>query len=145
MPRAPRCSIRSAISPISPSDGRIGDKNVESGNRVQVGQALFAVVDRDCWITANFKETQLRDMQPGQLVEITVDAIGGHVFQGTVDSIAPASGAQFALLPADNATSNFTKVVQRFPVKIVFNPDSIRGYEDRLRPGLSTVVSVRVK
>lgn len=135
----------SYVSIVSPSDGRIGNKNVESGNRVQVGQALFAVVDRDCWITANFKETQLRDMQPGQPVEITVDSIGGHVFDGTVDSIAPASGAQFALLPPDNATGNFTKVVQRVPLKIVFNPDSIRGFEDRLRPGLSTVVSVRVK
>ena len=135
----------SYVSIVSPSDGRIGNKNVESGNRVQVGQALFAVVDRDCWITANFKETQLRDMQPGQPVEITVDAIGGRVFNGTVDSIAPASGAQFALLPADNATGNFTKVVQRVPVKIVFNADSIRGFEDRLRPGLSTVVSVRVR
>jgi membrane fusion protein (multidrug efflux system) len=135
----------SYVSIVSPSDGRVGNKNVESGNRVQVGQALFAVVDRDCWITANFKETQLRHMQPGQPVEITVDAIGGPVFNGTVDSIAPASGAQFALLPADNATGNFTKVVQRVPVKIVFNADSIRGFEDRLRPGLSTVVSVRVR
>jgi membrane fusion protein (multidrug efflux system) len=135
----------SYVSILSPSDGRIGNKNVESGNRVQVGQTLFAVVDRDCWITANFKETQLRDIQPGQPVEITVDAIGGRVFDGTVESIAPASGAQFALLPADNATGNFTKVVQRVPIKIVFNPASIRGYEDRLRPGLSTVVSVRVK
>jgi membrane fusion protein (multidrug efflux system) len=135
----------SYVSIVSPSDGRIGNKNVESGNRVQVGQALFAVVDRDCWITANFKETQLRDMQPGQPVEITVDAIGDRVFKGTVDSIAPASGAQFALLPADNATGNFTKVVQRVPIKILFDADSIRGFEDRLRPGLSTVVSVRVK
>ena len=135
----------SYVSIVSPSDGRIGNKNVESGNRVQVGQALFAVVDRECWITANFKETQLRDIHPGQPVEITVDAIGGRVFDGTVDSIAPASGAQFALLPADNATGNFTKVVQRVPIKILFDADSIRGFEDRLRPGLSTVVSVRVK
>jgi len=135
----------SYVSIVSPSDGRVGNKNVESGNRVQVGQALFAVVDRECWITANFKETQLRDIQPGQPVEITVDAIGGRVFNGRVDSIAPASGAQFALLPADNATGNFTKVVQRVPIKIVFDVDSIRGFEDRLRPGLSTVVSIRVK
>jgi membrane fusion protein (multidrug efflux system) len=129
----------------SPSDGRVGNKNVEVGNRVQVGQALFAVVDNDCWITANFKETQLKDMTAGQPVEITIDAIGSHVFKGRVDSVSPASGAQFALLPPDNATGNFTKVVQRVPVKIVFDPDSVRGYEDRLRPGLSSVVSVRVK
>jgi membrane fusion protein (multidrug efflux system) len=129
----------------APSDGRVGNKNVEVGNRVQVGQALFAVVDNDCWVTANFKETQLKKMYAGQPVEITVDAIGSRVFRGTLDSIAPASGAQFALLPADNATGNFTKVVQRVPVKIVFDPDSVRGFEDRLRPGLSTVVSVRIK
>jgi membrane fusion protein (multidrug efflux system) len=129
----------------APSDGRIGNKNVEVGNRVQVGQALFAVVDGDCWITANFKETQLARMSAGQAVEITVDAIGSHRFTGTLESIAPASGAQFALLPPDNATGNFTKVVQRVPVKIVFDADSVRGFEDRLRPGLSAVVSVRVK
>jgi membrane fusion protein (multidrug efflux system) len=129
----------------APSDGRIGNKNVEVGNRVQVGQALYAVVDRDCWVTANFKETQLKGMRPGQEVEITIDAIGGAEFRGKLDSIAPASGAQFALLPPDNATGNFTKVVQRVPAKIVFERDSIKGFEDRLRPGLSTVVAVRVK
>jgi len=129
----------------APSDGRIGNKNVEIGNRVQVGQALFAEVDNDCWITANFKETQLKEMRSGQPVEITVDSIGSRGFRGKLDSIAPASGAQFALLPPDNATGNFTKVVQRVPAKIVFDPESIRGFEDRLRPGLSTVVSVRVK
>ena len=129
----------------APSDGRIGNKNVEAGNRVQVGQALFAEVDNDCWVTANFKETQLKEMRAGQPVEITVDAIGSRVFRGKVDGIAPASGAQFALLPPDNATGNFTKVVQRVPLKIVFDPDSVRGFVDRLRPGLSAVVSVRVK
>jgi membrane fusion protein (multidrug efflux system) len=129
----------------APSDGRIGNKNVEVGNRVQVGQAIVAVVDNDCWITANFKETQLTDMQAGQPVEITVDAIGSHEFRGKLDSIAPASGAQFALLPPDNATGNFTKVVQRVPAKIVFDPDSVRDFQDRLRPGLSAVVSIRVK
>jgi len=129
----------------APSDGRIGNKNIEVGNRVQVGQALFAVVANDFWIVANFKETQLKKMHAGQPVDITVDAIGGHAFRGKLDSIAPASGAQFALLPPDNATGNFTKVVQRVPTKIIFDPDSIRGFEDRLRPGLSTVVDVRVQ
>ena len=148
---AERAAVRDAernlsyVEIKSPSDGRIGNKNVEVGNRVQVGQALFAVVDNDCWIIGNFKETQLKDMVPGQPVEITVDAIGDRVFQGKLDSIAPASGAQFALLPPDNATGNFTKVVQRVPVKIVFDSDSIQGFEDRLRPGLSAVVSVRIK
>ena len=129
----------------SPSDGRIGNKNVEVGNRVQVGQSLFALVDQDYWVTANFKETQLKRMNVGQPVEITVDAVGGHEFTGKVESIAPATGAEFALLPADNATGNFTKVVQRVPVKIVFDRESVAGFEDRLRPGLSAVVSVRIK
>ena len=129
----------------APTDGRIGNKNVEIGNRVQVGQPLFALVEPEVWIVANFKETQLKKMRAGQPVELTVDALGSRVFKGKVDSISPASGAEFALLPADNATGNFTKVVQRVPVKIVFDPESIRGFEDRLRPGFSSVVSVRVK
>jgi membrane fusion protein (multidrug efflux system) len=129
----------------APTDGRIGNKNVEVGNRVQVGQPLFALVETDYWVTANFKETQLKGMSVGQEVEVTVDAVGSHVFTGKVDSIAPATGAEFALLPADNATGNFTKVVQRVPVRIVFDPTSTEGYEDRLRPGLSAVVNVRIK
>jgi membrane fusion protein (multidrug efflux system) len=84
-------------------------------------------------------------MNVGQSVEISVDAVGGHPFTGKVESIAPATGAEFALLPADNATGNFTKVVQRVPVKIVFDHESVAGFEDRLRPGLSAVVSVHVK
>jgi len=129
----------------APTDGRIVNKNVEMGNRVQVGQALFALVEPDIWITANFKETQLTKMRAGQPVEFTVDSLGSRVFTGKVDSLSPASGSQFALLPPDNATGNFTKVVQRVPVKIVLDSESIREVEDRLRPGLSTVVSVRVK
>jgi membrane fusion protein (multidrug efflux system) len=129
----------------APAEGRIGNKSVEVGNRVQVGQTLFALVSREVWIMANFKETQLKKMRAGQPVEITIDALEGRAFSGKVDSISPASGAQFALLPPDNATGNFTKVVQRVPVKIVFDLESIRGIEDRLRPGLSTTVSVRVK
>jgi membrane fusion protein (multidrug efflux system) len=129
----------------APTDGRIGNKNVETGNRVQVGQALFALVEPNVWIVANFKETQLKKMRVGQPVEFTVDTLGGRVFTGKVDSFSPASGSEFALLPPDNATGNFTKVVQRVPVKIVLDPESIRDVEDRLQPGLSTVVSVRVK
>jgi membrane fusion protein (multidrug efflux system) len=129
----------------APSDGRIGNKNVEVGNRVQIGQALFALVGEEDWIVANFKETQIKRMHAGQPVEITVDAVGSHEFAGRLDSIAPATGAQFALLPADNATGNFTKVVQRVPVKIVFELGSARGFEERLRPGLSAVVSVKIK
>ena len=129
----------------APVDGTIGNKNVELGNRVQVGQALYALVQPDLWVVANFKETQLTRMRSGQPVEFTIDAIGGKTFEGKLDSISPATGAQFALLPPDNATGNFTKVVQRVPVKIVFNPESVRGFESRIRPGLSVVVNVRVR
>jgi membrane fusion protein (multidrug efflux system) len=148
---AEEASVRDAERELSyavitaPADGRIGNRNVEVGNRIQVGQALFALVGNECWIVANFKETQLRQMRPAQPVEITIDAMDGRQFSGRVDSIAPATGAEFAMLPPDNATGNFTKVVQRVPVKIIFDPQSIQGLEDRLRPGLSTVVSVRVK
>ena len=129
----------------APTDGRVGNKNVESGNRVQAGQALVALVEPDLWVVANFKETQLAAMHDGQPVEVTIDAIPGHTFPGKIDSLSPATGAQFALLPPDNATGNFTKVVQRVPVKVVLDREGVRGYEDRIRPGLSSVVNVRVR
>ena len=130
---------------VAPSDGVIGKKSVEVGQRVQPGQALLAVVGRDDWVIANFKENQLTHMQPGQPVDISVDAVADHKFAGTVESFSPGTGAKFSLLPPDNATGNFTKVVQRMPVKIRFTPESIRSYENRLSPGLSVVVKVRVK
>jgi len=126
----------------APTAGRVGNKNAETGSRVQVGQSLCAVVEDGFWIVGNFKETQLEKMQVGQSVDITVDALGGKHFKGRVDSFSSSTGARFALLPPDNATGNFTKVVQRVPVKITFDADSIRGSEDALRPGLSTVVRV---
>jgi membrane fusion protein (multidrug efflux system) len=129
----------------APSDGRVGRRNVEVGNRLQPGQPVFAIVEPEVWIEANFKETQLSKMRKGQNVEVTIDALPGAHFEGTVESFSPASGAQFAMLPPDNATGNFTKVVQRVPVRIHFDPQSIAGFADRLRPGLSAVVSVRVK
>lgn len=129
----------------APADGHIGNKNAETGNRVQAGQNLFAVVEDDLWVVGNFKETQLEHMQPGQPVDIAVDALGGRHFSGKVESFSPSTGAQFALLPPDNATGNFTKVVQRVPVKIHFDPESVRGFESALRPGLSTVLRVTVK
>ena len=132
------CTIR------APSDGRIGSKTVESGNRINAGSALMAVVE-DVWVTANFKETQLGDMRPGQPAEIRIDAIPGKTFRGVVDSWAPGSGSTFALLPPDNATGNFTKIVQRVPVKIRFDADSIRGYENRIIPGLSCEPSVLLR
>jgi membrane fusion protein (multidrug efflux system) len=125
--------------------GRTSKRNAEVGAYVQPGQALIAIVEPDVWIEANFKETQLAKMRVGQRAEVAVDALPGHEFTGTVESFSPASGAQFAMLPADNATGNFTKVVQRVPVRIRLDAESVRGFEDRLRPGLSTVVSVQLK
>ncbi len=129
----------------APSQGRVGRKTVEVGQRVQPGTPLMAIVDNDYWVVANFKETQLKKMQPGQRVEIKLDAFPNHRFIGRVDSFSPGSGATFALLPPDNATGNFTKIVQRLPVKIVFDPTRIQGYESRLTPGMSAVVSVDLK
>ena len=126
----------------APADGYVGRKNVEVGNRVSSGQTLLVVVEPELWIIANFKETQLAKMQPGQPVRISIDSIPDKIFDGVVDSFSPATGNEFALLPADNSTGNFTKIVQRVPVKIVFNPDSIRGYEKRIRAGESAVVKV---
>ena len=129
----------------APMDGRIGNKNVEAGNRVQAGQTLLAFVEPDVWVVANFKETQLSKMRPGQAVELFLDAVPGRALHGTVESVAPASGAEFALLPADNATGNFTKIVQRVPVKIVLDPETVHDLGERLLPGLSTVVDVRIR
>ncbi|MBD2497138.1 HlyD family secretion protein [Nostoc sp. FACHB-280] len=129
----------------APSAGRVGKKTVEVGNRIQAGTPLLAIVDNENWVVANFKETQLERMRPGQQVEVKLDAFPHHTFSGKVDSISPASGAQFALLPPDNATGNFTKVVQRIPVKIVLDQKSIQGYDSRITPGMSAEVSVEVK
>ena len=130
---------------LAPAAGRIGKKNLEAGNRVQPGQALLALVQPDVWVVANFKETQLARLKPGQPVRLRVDAFPGRVFAGRVESLAPASGAQFALLPPDNATGNFTKIVQRVPVKIAFDSQSVGDCEDRLVPGMSAVVEIRVR
>jgi membrane fusion protein (multidrug efflux system) len=129
----------------APASGRVGRKSVEVGQRLQVGQPLMAIVEDNPWVVANFKETQLERLRPQQAVALEIDTFPSHVFRGQVDSIAPGSGNQFALLPPDNATGNFTKIVQRIPVKIVFDPDSIKGYEDLLAPGMSTVVTVTTR
>ncbi len=130
---------------VAPAAGRIGRKNLEVGNRVQAGQALLAIVQPEVWVTANFKETQLKRLRPGQKVSLEVDSFPAQEFAGKVDSISPASGAQFALLPPDNATGNFTKIVQRVPVKIVFDEATIRECAGRLVPGMSVVVRVNVR
>jgi membrane fusion protein (multidrug efflux system) len=129
----------------APSSGKVGKKSVEVGQRVQVGQPLMAIVEDQPWVIANFKETQLKKMRAGQPVEVEIDTFPKHKFYGRVDSLAPGSGNEFALLPPDNATGNFTKIVQRIPVKVVLDPSSTRGYDGLLSPGMSSVVTVTTK
>jgi membrane fusion protein (multidrug efflux system) len=125
----------------APVAGVVSRRSVEVGQVVQPGQPLLAIVDlEDVWVTANFKESQLASIRPGQPVEIAVDAFGGRSYRGRVDSIAAATGARFSLLPPENATGNFVKVVQRVPVKIVLEPG--QDTERRLRPGLSVTSTV---
>jgi membrane fusion protein (multidrug efflux system) len=124
----------------APVQGIVSRKTVEVGQVIQIGQPLMAVIPlENVWVTANFKETQLRDMRPGQKVVVKVD-VNGREYQGHVDSIAAATGARFSILPPENATGNFVKVVQRVPVKIVLETGQDR--EQVLRPGLSVVPTV---
>ena len=129
---------------VAPVDGVISKKTVEIGQQVAVGQALMVIVpDNDVWVVGNFKETQLKDVQINQKAEIEVDTLPGIIFRGHVDSISAGTGATFALLPADNATGNFTKVVQRIPVKILLEPN--QKDLDRLRSGMSVVATITLK
>jgi membrane fusion protein (multidrug efflux system) len=128
----------------APVRGIVSKKGLNTGQVVQAGQPLLALVQIDqVWVTANFKETQLKNMKPGQRVTIDVDAFGGREFRGKVDSIAGATGARFSLLPPENATGNFVKVVQRVPVKIVL--DAGQDPEHALRPGMSVTPTVYTK
>ncbi len=128
----------------APARGVISKKSLNPGQVVQQGQPLLALVQLDdVWVTANFKETQLKDVRAGQRATIKVDALGGRSFNGKVDSIAGATGARFSLLPPENATGNFVKIVQRVPVKIVL--DSGQDPEHLLRPGLSVTPTVYTK
>jgi membrane fusion protein (multidrug efflux system) len=128
----------------APVDGIAGNRAAQIGQHVQPGQQLIAVAPAGgrLYVVANFKETQLAAMQPGQPVEVTVDAIPDVVFHGRVNSFAPATGSQFSLLPPENATGNFTKIVQRVPVKLVLDADQDATALSRLRPGLSVVAEV---
>ena len=135
---------RSYAAVTAPIAGLVSRKNVEPGQFIQAGQTLLSVAsDTDVWVVANFKETQLTHMKPGQSVEFEADSYPGIVFQGRVESISGATGARFALLPPDNSTGNFVKVTQRVPVKIVLTqaPDS----EHPLRPGMSVDATVSVR
>lgn len=126
---------------MAPVAGIVSRRSVEPGQVIQPGQPLMTVIPLDrIWITANFKETQLKDMRVGQRVVVDVDAYGGREFEGKVESIAAATGSRFSLLPPDNATGNFVKVVQRVPVKIVLG--SNQDPERLLRPGMSVTPTV---
>lgn len=124
----------------SPADGWVGERQARVGQYVRAGTLLVAVVPRNFWVVANFKETQIPALRIGDSVAISIDAIPGREFRGRVESFSPASGAQFALLPPDNATGNFTRIVQRIPVKITL--DAGQPDLDRLRPGMSAVVAL---
>ena len=126
---------------VAPAAGRITRKAVEVGDYVQTGQQLLSIVPTEVWVVANFKESQLKNMQPGQPVSVAIDALGGRTFAAHVDSIQAGSGAQFSLLPPENATGNFVKVIQRVPVKIVF--DEPLPADKVIGPGLSVTPEVQ--
>jgi membrane fusion protein (multidrug efflux system) len=124
----------------APFNGIVGNRSVQVGDYVTPGKRLLAVVPLDqVYVDANVKETQLADIKAGETAEVRVDALGGEAFKGVVESVAPASGSQFSLLPPENATGNFTKIVQRVPVRIAVSAPEAEG---KLRPGLSVVVSI---
>ncbi len=128
----------------APISGRITRKTAEMGQQMATGQPLMSLIPVEtAWIVANFKETQTGSLRPGQEVEIDVDAVRGHVFRGHVDSVSPGTGSTFALLPADNSTGNFTKVVQRVPVKITLDPG--QPDLDKLAAGFTVSVAVTIK
>jgi membrane fusion protein (multidrug efflux system) len=128
----------------APVSGVISKKNIEVGQTLQPGQPLLAIVSLDdVWVTANFKETQLRSMRPGQKAIVSVDAFGGRKYEGHVQSIAAATGSKFSLLPPENATGNYVKVVQRIPVKILF--ENGQNSDHLLRPGMSVIPTVLIR
>jgi membrane fusion protein (multidrug efflux system) len=128
----------------APRDGRVTQRSVEQGAYIQTGQALLALVPGDPWVVANFKETQLERIRPGQPVVIRLDAYPHREFKGKVDSLQAGSGARFSLLPPENAVGNYVKVVQRVPVKIIFD-EPINLAEFDIAPGLSVSPKVRVQ
>ena len=127
---------------VAPAAGRVTRRAARPGQYLQTGQIILALVEPDVWVTANFKETQLAHMSVGQDVEIAVDSYPGRTFHGKIDSIQAGSGARFSLLPPENATGNYVKVVQRVPVKIVLDPDVTREW--LLAPGMSVVPKVHI-
>jgi membrane fusion protein, multidrug efflux system len=127
----------------APTDGTVGERHALAGQLVAPGTQVIDLVQTEVWVQANFKETQLANMRVGDRADVRIDTFPNKVFHGKVEQFSPASGSQFALLPPDNATGNFTKVVQRVPVKIVL--PSGQPFLDRLRPGFSAVVTVHTE
>src|SRR6266849_689984 len=125
----------------APESGIVSERKVRPGQLVSPGTQVISLVQSEIWVQANYKETQVRHFHAGDRAEIRVDAFPGVILKGRVDNVSPASGSQFALLPPDNSTGNFTKIVQRVPVKIVL--DARETAIDKLRPGLSVIASVR--
>ena len=127
---------------FAPCDGRVTSKQVEVGDYLQTGQQIMSIVPAEVWVVANFKESQLKNMKPGQPALVAIDALGGRKFRAHVDSVQAGSGAAFSLLPPENATGNFVKVIQRVPVKIVF--DEPLPADKTIGPGLSVEPDVQV-
>jgi membrane fusion protein, multidrug efflux system len=125
---------------VAPTDGVVGERKVRVGQLVNPGTQVISLVENDVWVQANYKETQLTNISKGDSAVITVDTFPGLKLKGHVEEIAPASGSQFALLPPDNASGNFTKITQRIPVKILIDHDQRAA--DRLRPGMSVIVEI---
>jgi membrane fusion protein, multidrug efflux system len=126
---------------LAPTDGIVGERKVRIGQLVSPGTQVISLVENTVWVQANYKETQLTNVAKGDAAEITVDTFPGVTLKGHVEEIAPASGSQFALLPPDNATGNYTKIVQRIPVKIVLDPNP--ALAEKLRPGMSVIAQIR--
>jgi membrane fusion protein (multidrug efflux system) len=128
---------------VAPFDGVVGERQVQPGDYVNIGSSLINIVPLpNVYVIANYQETQLTRVKPGQAVEITIDTFPDQTLRGQVERVSPASGSQFALLPPDNATGNFTKVVQRIPVRIAL--DKGQPLLERLLPGMSAVTRIRV-
>ena len=126
---------------VAPTDGIVGERKVRAGQLVSPGTQVISLVGQTVWVVANYKETQLRNVRAGDKADVIVDGVPGVVFTGRVETVSPASGSQFSLLPPDNATGNFTKIAQRIPVKIVLDPK--QALADRLRPGMSVIATIK--
>ncbi|MDA8693441.1 HlyD family secretion protein [Saprospiraceae bacterium] len=135
--------IYSYTAILAPDDGRLAEVNMKEGQFVQAGQPLTSLIGKELWIVANFKETQLSKIEVGEPLDITVDSYPDKIFKGKVTSLSPATGAKFSLLPPDNATGNFVKVVQRVPVKIEFTEEIPKEYH--LEAGMNVNVSIPIE